>query len=388
MIKKDIKTYKFILMRIRELILDEYRRPEYLDAFDDVMFDLFGRKNIAKKIARSYENGVIIRIIDSVGYSYLMDLMNDPKYYAVLNDMVSLMYHLDDLKRTIRKNNRRGKRDHDLTKEYRYLDDLYKKSLKYLRKKLNIKNPKTAYKRRYQALDSVVKRSGGYGTFEDYDFDLGGFSLDDDDDDFDDYEYEGASPYEDYLRELNGIDHRHPSRRANDKMRRYGVMGSDMQDDDDLDFADDDLDKKDDRIDRLAGVVEELASSVNDIMLQRQYTGFHPEENDDYPEETRSLAEIQEEEEESPKPQDSVIDEKILKELITIGATQNQLTAAVKNLYDWRDEMERIIFEYEEEDSEEPTSNEPKKEETDDTTPVAQMITEHNKTGGKTHSKN
>ena len=354
---KNFEAYRFVIIRLKALICDEYGNPEFMEPMDDILFDLFGVKQFTRKIARRYENREIARVIDTIGLKYLMELLNNAKYYAMLNDMIQMLYHLDDLKRVIRKQRRKGKRDRSLIKEYTYLNDLYKRALKFFRKKLNIKNPKTAYKRRYQALDGMLKKSSFYGG--DYSsIGLGGFDMDDPyDDDYgkrsyyeddpyddyeDDYEFETSSPYDDFVKDLHEREYRSPRRPVGNTKRYNRAQQASEFDDydpyDDASYETPGESKIEDRIDKLADVVLELSSGLNNFMVKQSYDQTHP----------RRPINVDDDPYDAVDSEISVEDE-ISEKLEEMEDTQKLLAGALGEILEWRKELEEILFEDEEE---------------------------------------
>lgn len=271
--------YKFILNSIKQLVCDSRHRPRYIDDFDQVIEDIFGVNHLAKKINDSYDNRDVIAAIDKIGTSYLIDLFNTNRLKSIMSDLVAVRHRMKELKKSMRKDRRnRGKRDKDSTKEYNYLSDLYSESVKYMKKRLGVKNMKTLYKRRYKALNSIVDSDPWGDDFypldmDDYDDYDDPFVMNDDswDDDYlYDDDYEETSELEDFRRALTG---RSPRRRRN---RRVSMdrRSSDLTDFD-LDEEDDDFDIGTDnevyqQVNHLTDVVADLSSAVQTLVNKEE----------------------------------------------------------------------------------------------------------------------
>lgn len=222
---KSSVTYKFILYKMKMLVTDNRGRLRYLESLDNIFYDVFGIKNTMKKINNAYDPREISSLIDNLGVNILLQLFNSGKMYKILEDLVQINYRMNVLKKDIRKQSRKDKRDKDDVKEYNYLVDLYKKTIKYIRNKFGIKNVKTSYKRKYQSLNNIVKNKGYSDYWDDDDESFASIlmrdddyyfsDLDDDDEDFDD----STSTLDDFVKMLHeeqGISSRKPRRKYHD----------------------------------------------------------------------------------------------------------------------------------------------------------------------------
>ena len=284
-------TYKFILYKMKMLVTDNRGRLRYLESLDNILYDVFGIKNTMKKINNAYDPREISGLIDNLGVSVLLQLFNSGKMYKILEDLVQINYRMNELKKEIRKQSRKDKRDKDDVKEYNYLMDLYKKSIKYIRNKFGIKNAKTSYKRKYQSLNNIVKNKG-YGDYWDEDDESFTSILmrddeyyfdDDDDDDFD----PSTSELEDFVNMMHGG-------RKKKNVRRYDSYDDyDDDDDDNMSLFDDEDDydyrRKSSRSSKydqippsideglheqmsvLTDTVAELSSAVQHLMMKDEY---------------------------------------------------------------------------------------------------------------------
>lgn len=270
---KSSVTYKFILYKMKMLVTDHRGKLRYLESLDNILYDIFGIKNTMKKINNAYDPREISGLIDNLGVNVLLQLFNSGKMYKIMEDLVQINYRMNELQKEIRKQSRKDKRDKDDVKEYNYLMDLYKKSIKYIRNKFGIKNSKTSYKRKYQSLNNIVKHKG----YDDWDDDESFVSIlmrdddyyfddyDDDDDDFD----PSTSELEDFVNMMNG--NRKKSRRRNKISSYYD------DDDDNLSiFDDDDDDESYERRPRVKvpsyDSYEKLPPSIDDGLYQQLST--------------------------------------------------------------------------------------------------------------------
>lgn len=269
--------YKFILNSIKQLVCDSRHRPRYIDDFDQVIEDIFGVNHLAKKINDSYDNRDVISAIDKIGTSYLIELFNTSRLKSIMTDLVAVRHRMRELKKSMRKDRRStGKRDKSSTKEYNYLSDLYSESVKYMKKRLGVKNMKTLYKRRYKALNNIVD-SDPWGDdfypldmdeYDDYEdpFIIADRSWDDDDYEYDDYEE--TSELEDFRRALNGRTPRRRSRRV-PVDRRRDPMDFDLdEDDDDFDIGTDG--EMYQQVNHLTDVVADLSSAVQTLVNKEE----------------------------------------------------------------------------------------------------------------------
>lgn len=284
---KSSVTYKFILYKMKSLVTDNRGRLRYLESLDNILYDIFGVKNTMKKINNAYDPREISGLIDNLGVNVLLQLFNSGKMYKILEDLVQINYRMKELQKDIRKQSRKDKRDKDDVKEYNYLMDLYKKSIKYIRNKFGIKNTKTSYKRKYQNLNNIVKNKG-YGDWDDEDSFVSILMRDDDyyfyddEDDDDDDSYESTSELEDFVNMMNGSSNR----------RRKKSSYYDEDEDDTMSLFDDDYDMYEkpkkhnkfdehtpsidgelhDQINLLTDTVADLSSAVQHLLMKDEYS--------------------------------------------------------------------------------------------------------------------
>ena len=279
--------YKFIIYKTKKLVCDSRGKPKYINNFDDVIYEIFGVNHLAKKLNDVYDNRDYIHIIDKVGVKYLMDIMNNPKMYEVMDELVTINHRINYLKKKIKTQSKKGKRDKYLVKEYNYLTNLYEKTIKFLRKRFGIKNSRTAYKRKYRGLNSIINDY----RYEDDDDGFVSILMQDDDfyfneDDDDDYDYGGYSYYDDYedTSELDDFVNKMNGRRP--KKAKYNTEPKyyDDMDEDDFDFDEDDgyrsrkdtpiyraSSSSDDEMAELKGIMLDLAQTVQIIANKNEY---------------------------------------------------------------------------------------------------------------------
>lgn len=301
-IKRSQLLYKFIVYQTKSLVSNNRGKPAYMDSFDHVIYDLYGIKHFSRKIAEYYDNRDIMDLIDRIGIKQLVQLMKNTRYCNIVRELTLIDNDTDSLEKEIRKMRRKGKSNKHMLREFNDLKKLYDKGIKSLRKRLGIRDARTAYKRRYMAVRDLV--SGGRGYYDDdYDFEFSGLSnvryrggydpydngrsYDDDYDVYDDRDYdeydEDSSELEDFERMLNGPQKR--QRRVN-----RPPVDDDFDDDDPYakhEYDDDDLDEYEeyrrnrsvrngnydekDRLDILTSHVVELSDAVQALMTQSRY---------------------------------------------------------------------------------------------------------------------
>lgn len=276
-------VHKFILYKIKKLVCDSRGRAAFINNFDNVIYEIFGVEHFSKKLNHVYSNRDFVAVLDKVGVEYLLELTNNSKLYNIMHDLVEIDARIIELRKQIRKSGKKNKRDKSLIKEFNYLTDIYKDSIKLMRKRFGIKNSRTAYKRRYHAVNDLLSES-------DYDYDDEFTSIlmrdddfffgmdDDDDDDYEYDDYESSSELEDFVRRMNGSSRGASNRGRSSRSRDY----VDFDDDDDDEFetiprrkyvspdeyGNDRLSKQ---VDSLSDTVELLASSVQSMMNEREY---------------------------------------------------------------------------------------------------------------------
>lgn len=293
---KTKTSYKFILYKIKKLITDQRGYVKFIDSFDSVFEDIFDVKNFCRKINDSYDNYEIVEMINSVGLNTLMKVFSNSRIYNSIDELIQIEYRLRNLKKEIRKQSKKGKRDKQLIKEYDYLSNLYKKAVKTIRRRYDIKPRATSYKRKYQNLNSLTKKRDDYEFDSIFDRDDSFYFSDDDildgyidrgdryyDDDDDEDNYEDTSELEDFERMMNGrIRSRDSLRKRRNRKRRSRSYNSDalsdfLDDDDDEDDEDDYITGStidsdvDDKIDKLNDVVMGLTESVQRLIAKDEF---------------------------------------------------------------------------------------------------------------------
>ena len=247
MVKEPNKNYaavKFIITRVKELIIDNYGKFRYIDEFDDVIEDIFGYKHLARNLNDAFTSNGTMRIIFDFGFRNIMALLNDTDNFRILKEMISLKIEIKKVRKKIKEARKKGKSKkfiNALEKEHEYYKDLYKDSVKAMRKMFDIKDNKKAYKRKYHNLNKLAK-SKKFASFDDFDFDDDYGFYDEYDDDYDDYDDDYESEFDKYLRET-GIKQQ-SSRRRSPKFKF-----EDYDDDDTDEFEDDDNDELSDKLD-------------------------------------------------------------------------------------------------------------------------------------------
>lgn len=251
--------YKFVVYQIKTLVTNNRGKTVYMDSFDRVILDLYGVKNLSRKISESYDDREIMDFIDKVGLDQITRLLQNTRYCNAVRDLIRIDDDCEELAKEIRKLRRKGKRSKSMIKEYNELKNLYKRGIKNIKKRLGIKSNKKAYKYRYNAVKGLLNEGRGWdGSFreipmdDDYDYD----PYDDDDyyrggrkrasdpyDEYDDeeeiddgYDPENASELETFCRMMNGPDRRRAAIRQRIKRSIYAEqMGYDEDDDFDYD---------------------------------------------------------------------------------------------------------------------------------------------------------
>lgn len=251
--------YKFVLSKIQSLVCDSRGRMRYMKEFDHVIDDIYGVKNLAKKINDSYDSRDIIATIEKFGLEQLIGLFNSRKNTDMMADLVAVRYRLRELQSAFQKSRKKsGRRDKRDVKEGKYLSKLYTDSIRYMKKRLGVQDVKNLYKRKYSALTSVLDN-------DDFGFDDGFSSLLDDDifgneyDDYD-YDYDDRTELDDFRDRLNGGN-------MNRRVSR-NRMDDDLEFDDEFNFGQHDMDQ---RINQLTDVVSELSSAVQRMMSKQQF---------------------------------------------------------------------------------------------------------------------
>ena len=287
--------YKFLIHKIRGLVKDSRGRLKYATYFDNIIYDIFGVKHFTRKMDESYADRDFVEVLEMVGSDQLMKIMNNAKFYDAMRELIAINYRINTLRKDIRKQGKKDKRNKSDLKEYKYLTNLYEDSIKYFRKKLGIKNSKNSYKRRYKSLSNIVREEYDYDDEytsvllrsgdDDYYFD------NDDDDDYDDFDdYESTSELEDFVNRMNGKSDRRSSRRdkrdsVSYRPKRYSNDDFDLDEEEDFEDDDDDYDDRHSRrssipsmedpaikqLNKLTEVVSDLSGAVQALMNKNEY---------------------------------------------------------------------------------------------------------------------
>lgn len=244
---------KFIVVAIKKLISGPNGNDMYAKNVDDVFEDIFGIKKFGTKFTNSFDDKELIASLSRIPLELLYEICNDVSIYGAISDLVLMDFRIDKVKKSLQKLSKKHKKNKGLTKEYDYLKDLYKDTVKRIRKKLGLKNSSGNYKKQYQKARSFNNHS----QYDDDDL----FMLDDDsifgqyiygDDDDDDYSRRGAF---DSFKKLYAGDK---------KPARKEIYEDDEDTDVDLD-DDDDHEEIHDKIDSLTESVGKLTEVVSKI---------------------------------------------------------------------------------------------------------------------------
>lgn len=281
--EKSKVMMKFIMKKIKNLVVDSYGQLIYIDNIDTVFYDIFGYKHFVRRINACRNNREHLSLFIDFGLEQLIQITNTQHIYSAIDELVAIDYRINELEKSFKKADKKGKKkDKNSLKEYSYIKDLYKDAIKKLKKEMNITPKKKQYKKRYGALNSLVNRSGGGFYFDDYDDDDSDYYISrvlnrtyDGYDDYDDDDDDELSAY---------INHHLGGKKTKKKVKSSRRFISPFDDDDDLDFYDDDEDDDDDDLDefdkgqimdkldrmadgysRLVTVVEHLADAQTGI---------------------------------------------------------------------------------------------------------------------------
>ena len=256
----DNIKYKKIVLGIKTIVTDGRGHMTYMDAFDSVIYDIFGVEHFSRRLNDAYSNREIVDVIERVGSDILFEIFSNKRLRGIIKEMTDMDRRIHCLRKKLRKQGKKGKRDKYDLKEYNWLKKTLKESSKYMRNRFGIKSRRTAYKNRYKNISDVLKRDD-----DDYEFasvafgDYGYDPFDDDNDYFDnnrkyyedDYDdeyddYESTSELQDFERMMNGRPTRR--RQASNSRRRNSRYNFDdpFEDDneDDETFVDDELEDK------------------------------------------------------------------------------------------------------------------------------------------------
>lgn len=246
--------YKFVIVRIRSLVCDSRRKTRYIEDFDHVIKDIFGVNQLARKIDDAYNSQDVRAAIDRIGIDYLVDLFKSTKMYDIMADLVAVSYRLRILRKSMRKASKKGRRDKEDLKEFKYLQSLYSDAIKYVKKALGVQSRKTMYKRKYRSLSALIDR-------DEWDDTLGFSSLLDEDDFWDDEEdlyddYDDRTELDDFYDQISIRP-----KRSSRSVRSQRQFDFDV-DEEDSALYDPDLY---DRVDQLTDVVADLSSGMQQM---------------------------------------------------------------------------------------------------------------------------
>ena len=337
--------YRFCVYQIRALVSNTRGKPIYMSSFDKIVEDIYGVKKFSRRIATSYDDDVVIHLIDRVGLQSLCKLLQSSKFCAVITDMINIDNDISELKRSIRKARDKGKPSKNLAKEYNYLTKLYCKGIKNIKKHLGIKDGRYAYKHKYAALRDFAGKNGYYddegmwnSSFMDFNF------YDDDydswydewaeDDSYDDDDYSDSNKLQDFLRQVENISKAPNNRRG----RRSDRNSSDILGYADYDpFSDDDDDQYDDynesaKINKMDDKLSQMTDAIRTLSKQMNSMNQQPYQNN-------SVLQHQ-------QVNSNNIDMRSLyAELKNIKTATRSLVDAVEDIQDWRTELNNALVE-------------------------------------------
>lgn len=276
---KNEVLYQFVLYHTKGMCVNSVRKPIYIDAFDTVIYDLYGMKRYARKLSNAYDERQYYDIINKIGLDQLVELFENKGCCNAVRDLTQIAFDLGQLSDEIKKSRRKGRDPKYELKEFKDLKKLYTKGIKTLQKRLDIKSIRSAYKRKYGSLRDFV--NDGYGSEMSWDNDFG--LLDDIYDDDNDDWYSESTNLKDFMSMIGGGNGSRKSRKSSGRRQRneyddddepYHTDGFDELDDIyeyDNDESDEIIDEMSNKIDRLGDQVQLLANSVNGIITQNNY---------------------------------------------------------------------------------------------------------------------
>ena len=277
--KSDIKQRQMVYevaRRVRRLTCNDRGVYANTDEADHVFKDILGTKDFVRRLgyARRFEQ--FERIVIQAGFRTLWDLLVDPTYYQVLQVLVEIQDRRTDLRKRLKKIDRKldGQILHDAKSNYADKARKYQKELKYISKqysraveaiqdKLDIHVASDNYKERFKLLKSFVNHDAGrFGDDDAWDldgiFDDSGSGSRFRDSDWD-FPKSGRSRRADPLDEF---DSPYPS---GNRYRGFDDDSDIDYDENDSDVDDDDSDD-DDRIDMLAEKIDRLTDAISASM--------------------------------------------------------------------------------------------------------------------------
>ena len=220
---------KFIARQFKKLICDPYGKMSRTRNLDNVMRDVFGIGDFASALVSCRSDRECIATIEKVGTKVIFEMVNDDALFSAVYDLVGMDYDLHDLEYHVRKAKTKGKPiGKDTRKKLEYLLELYKDTIKAIRKAMNIDDFKKSYKKRYGAAAQLT-RGGSYYGDSDSSYSVFSSSFDDDDDygdSFDDDDYgfdedrrDSKGNFDRYIQEQN-LDKRERSPFQGDRPRK------------------------------------------------------------------------------------------------------------------------------------------------------------------------
>lgn len=270
MFDKETKiALKFILTKIKKLVIDRYGRMSYIDNFDEVIYDIFNYKHLGRKLDECRSDRDTAYLLTDFGFKQIMIVCNTPKIYAAIAELISINIRQNEIKKEFKKAQKKNKKkDKDLVKELEYITELYKDGLKVIRKKLGISKKSSSYKKRYSNLSDLVKTRDSVFYEDDDEYGILMYSDDDDEDDF--YDDDAETEFERFRKKF-GLGDSSQKRKKKVKPLKRSLLDDDDDEDfeDDYDLDDDDEDFEDDvskKIDKLFKQVSMLSSTVQQLV--------------------------------------------------------------------------------------------------------------------------
>lgn len=218
----DKMTLAFIKDRIDPLAVARNGKKKYLASLDNVLKDLFDKKNLGSKIIRCTSYKELYNIISMIDGPALFEILRNNTSYRNLAVLITLDYAIES-----------GKADDKKSKKLRA------KSVKAFIDNFDIR--RAASGDDYSSLKSFVKKSEkSYDDFDDFDF---GDSIFDDEDDFDNgYDTDDDSDaFEEFV-----------SRKSNRKAPKHRAINDDDEDD-----------ETEDKLDALINTVSKLTKVMS-----------------------------------------------------------------------------------------------------------------------------
>lgn len=174
---------KFILLQLAGLVTDAVGHPKYVANLDHVIEDLYGYKKLATKISACRNDTMMIAVVLDFGFRDLFKLTNDGRTMEVLADLVGMDRSLTILHKELKKGSKKGSNSiKKRRKEYNYISDLYKQTIKTLRKDLGL-SAKNPYKNQFRAARDFLEMDSESSFFDDSGYGRSIYVTDDDDDD-------------------------------------------------------------------------------------------------------------------------------------------------------------------------------------------------------------